>query len=89
MALSASVTATGDVTAGAASVLAVQVRATAAAGTVVLKDGGAGGTTKLTVYTPASAAATVVVPIPGGGILFASKVHATLTNADGLTVVYQ
>lgn len=63
MALSASVTATGDVTAGAASVLAVQVRA--------------------------SAAATVVVPIPGGGILFAARVHATLTNADGLTVVYQ
>jgi hypothetical protein len=29
------------------------------------------------------------VSIPGGGILFASKVHATLTNADGLTVVYQ
>ncbi len=89
MALSASVTATGDVTAGPAQVLAVQVRATATAGTVVLKDGGAGGTTKLTVYTPASVAALVTLPVPGGGILFASKVHATLTNADGLTVVYQ
>ncbi len=88
MASSASVTSTGDVTAGPAQVLAVEVRGTATAGTAVLKDGGAGGTTKLTVYTPASAAATVVLPIPGG-ILFASKVHATLTNADGLTVVYQ
>lgn len=82
-------TSTGTVVDAPAAVLAVQVRATASAGSVVFRDGGASGTVRLTVYTPASAAALVVLPIPGGGIQFGTDLHATLANVDAVTVVYQ
>jgi hypothetical protein len=84
----ASVTSTGTVVSGPARLLAVQVRATASAGSVVFRDGGASGTVRLTVYTPASAAALVVLPLPGGGVQFVADCHATLADADAVTVVY-
>lgn len=83
-----SVTSTGTVNAGPGRVLGVQFRAGATAGSVVLKDGGGSGTAMLTIYTPASAAFAGFVPIGGGGIQFETDIHATLTQADGVTVIF-
>lgn len=83
-----SVTSTGTVHSGPGRVLGVQYRAGATAGTVVLKDGGSSGTVKLTIYTPASAAHAGFVEVLGGGIQFGTDIHATLTNADGVTVIF-
>lgn len=88
MASSAAIASTATAIATPARVLAVLARQTATAGTVVLKDGGAGGATMLTMYTAASATAVVVLPIPGGGITFATDVYAAMTNVDGLTLIY-
>lgn len=89
MAASASRATTGTVLSTSATVLGVQFRAGATAGSIVLRSGGAGGVERLTIYTPASAGAAGAVPIAGGGINFETDVHATLTEADGVTVVYQ
>lgn len=83
-----SVTSTGTVHAGPGRVLGVQFRAGATAGSVVLKDGGGSGTTKLTIYTPASATFAGFVPIGADGIRFVTDIHATLTQADGVTVIF-
>lgn len=83
-----SVTSTGTVNSGPGRVHGIQFRAGATAGSVVLKDGGASGTAKLTIYTPASATFAGFVPIGGGGLQFVTDIHATLTQADGVTVIF-
>jgi len=88
MAASASVTSSSSAVATAAKVLGVHYRAGATAGSVVLKDGGSSGTAKLTINTPASAAHAGFVDC-GDGIQFNTDVYATLTQADGVTVIYQ
>jgi hypothetical protein len=89
MAESASVTTTDTVLSTPATVLAIYFRAGATAGSIVLRDGGAGGVEKLAIFTPASAGASGSLALAGGGIVFASNVHATLDQADGCTVIYQ
>lgn len=86
---SANVTSTGTLVATPCRVRALHYRAGAAAGTIVLKDGGASGTVKLTIHPPASAAFAGSLSLPGDGILFGTDVHATLTQADSCTVVYE
>jgi hypothetical protein len=88
VASSANVTSTGTVLATPGTALSIHYRAVATAGTVVLKDGGGSGTTKLTFHTGAAAGSGSFV-IPGGGIQFDTDIHATLTQCDSLTVVYQ
>lgn len=87
-AAAASVTSTGTVVSSGCTVLGVQFRAGATAGSVVLKDGGASGTARLTLYAPASAAFASFVSL-GDGIPFGTDVHATLTQVDGVTVIYR
>lgn len=86
---SANVTATGTLVSVPATVVGLYYAAGASAGSVVLRDNGAGGTVKLTLQTPASAGFGAFVPIGGGGLQFNTDVHATLTNAVGVTVIYQ
>lgn len=84
----ASATATGTLVATSrAKVVGVYWRAAGTAGTIVLKDGGSGGTTRLTINTPAAVSAGFI-PLDGGGLIFNTDVHATLTTADGVMVVY-
>ncbi len=83
-----SVTSSSTLHDGPGRVHGVQYRAGATAGTVVLKDGGSSGTVKLTIYTPASATHAGFVPIGGGGIQFQTDIYAALTQADGVTVVF-
>jgi hypothetical protein len=67
-------------------VKSVLIAATATAGSVILRDGGASGVTRLQIDTPAAAGAINAI-LPGEGILFDTDVHGTLTNCTA-TVVY-
>ena len=58
----------------------------ASAGSVTLKDGGSGGTSLMVIDTVAQGE-TFNVVIPGEGVLFATNVYATLSNAT-VTVFY-
>lgn len=89
MASSANVTSTGTLVATPATVVGIHYRGTATGGSIVLKDGGGSGTTKLTLHTGAAAATSTGFEIGGGGIPFATDVHATLTDCDSVTVIYQ
>lgn len=89
--LSAQATSTDALTSSPCRVRGIYVRGAATAGTLVLKDGGASGTTKITLNTPAygtDTAGGVYIEIPGGGVLFSTSCHATLTTADGVTIFY-
>ena len=87
MAASANVTSTGTlIAAGPVTLVGIYISNGAAAGSVVLKDGGASGTTKLTVQTPASATTSEYIDLKGG-IPFGTDVHATISNAVGVTVI--
>lgn len=89
MTTSANVTSTGTlVAAGPVTVVGLHYAAGANAGSIVLKDGGASGTAKLTIQTPASAGAAAYLNLKGG-LLFGTDVHVTLTEAVGVTVIYQ
>lgn len=82
----ARVAATGAVFGARTRVKAVAVLGGAAAGTLVLTDGGAGGTTKLTLDIPATALSYLL--FPGEGILFENDVYATLTGVTSLVAFY-
>ncbi len=60
----------------------------AGAGTVVLRDGGAGGPIRLTLNTVGSATAPVYMLLPGEGMLFRTNVHATLTTTGSFQAFY-
>lgn len=82
----ASVSGTGTVFNGRARVKGLVVEPGAAPGSVVFRDGGAAGTTLFTINTPTSGQVFNVL-IPGEGVLFASSVHVTLSDAV-VTVFY-
>lgn len=84
----AEATSTATLVATPATLLGIYIRDAAAAGSLVLKDGGTGGTTKITIDTPA-AAGPIYIPLPEGGMDFLTDIHATLTNADGVTIFYK
>lgn len=69
-------------------VIGVYWRATGTGGTIVLDDG---GTTLMTIDTPAAVSAGYIPTNDGkgNGIRFLTDLGATLTNADGVTVVYK
>ena len=86
-------TATGTVFAGPARLLGIYFVADTTAGSIELKDGGAGGTSKAVFDTPlgASTAGQEVayqINIPGDGIRFETDCHATLTNVDKVTFTF-
>lgn len=81
------VTGTGTLISSSARVLGVHVLSSGTAGSVVLKDGGGSGTTKVDIGSPAVAEADTYT-FAGGGIVFGTDVHATLTNVDSVTIIY-
>ena len=74
------VSATGTVFAGRTRLRSILVIPGASAGSVVIRDGGASGTTMFNIAT-AAAGTPFNVLLPGEGVLFATDIHATLTNA--------
>lgn len=85
---SSNITATGTAVSGPARLKGVWFRGTAAAQSVVQRDGGGAGTVKLTLDGLA-AADVRYLELPEGGMAFATDVHATLTNVDSLTIIYR
>lgn len=57
------------------------------AGTVELRDGGAGGAVQATFDTPA-VVGQVWLEFPGEGILFETDLYITLTGVTAVTVFY-
>lgn len=74
------ITATGDVSTGPTNLLGIVNGATA--GSIVLRNGGAGGTVKATL--PVAAAANILLT---GGLKFPNGLHATLTTTNNISFV--
>lgn len=84
---SASVTADGTAYAGRTRIKSMVITASATAGSVVLKDGGASGSTKITINTPALAGLHNIL-LPGEGVLFETDVYVDITDVTAVTVFY-
>ena len=85
---SSNITATGTAVSGPARVKGVWYRGATGVQSVVLRDGGGAGTVKLTLDGLAVADVRFL-ELPEGGLVFATDVHATLTNVDSLTLIYR
>lgn len=86
--LSVTLTASGSAVAARARVKAIYYVAGATAGSILVKDGGSGGTTQIDLATPAAATATSYMLLPGEGVLFATNVYLTITNATSVVIYY-
>lgn len=73
---------------GRCRVKAIYIVPGAAAGTVILRDGGSGGTIRATINTVASVAAPTYLLFPGEGLLFLTNVYGAVTNAAFATIIY-
>lgn len=80
-------TATGSLYVGRARLRSILITSAITAGTVVLKNGGAGGTTVVTINTPAAIGMQQML-IPGEGVLFTTDIYLTLTTATSVTICY-
>lgn len=83
---SARLTATGAATTRRSRVRGVVLTGTAGAGTLELRDGGAGGAPLLTLDVLANA--SLDIGIPGNGVLFDKDVYATLTGLTSAVIFY-
>ena len=61
---------------------------TAAAGSVVFKDGGASGSTKMTVNSLANSTNSDYIILPGEGILFQTNIYVDVTDIASVMVWY-
>jgi hypothetical protein len=80
-------TASATFFAGPARVKGIVVTSGAAAGTLIVRDGGSSGTVRLTINTPAAAGIQNVL-IPGEGVRFDTDIYVALTNVTAATVFY-
>ena len=82
--------ATGSVFGDRTRVKGFSICATAgAAGTLLLKDGGASGTTLIEVDIPANSNPnSFYTLVPGEGVLFSTNLYATLTGIASVTIYY-
>ena len=79
----ASVAATGTAVGYRTRVRSLFITPGASAGSLTIRDGGAGGTTVMSFTTTASGAPFSVY-IPDQGVLFYTDVHATVSNATAI-----
>lgn len=84
----ANATADGTLVAGEARIKTIVIRSAATAGTVVLRDGGAGGSIKCTIPTPA-VVGLFPIQVPAPGLLFTTDVYVDFTTADGIIIFYE
>ena len=83
----------GDIFAGPCRILSIYFVSTVAAGSIVIKDGGASGTTIATFDTPIGGASVTQptyyqIDMPGQGLHCATSGYATLTNVAKVTILY-
>ena len=84
---SVALTEDGSAYGGRTRVKSLVITATATAGSVVLKDGGASGAVKVTINTPAVVNMHNIL-FPGEGVLFETDVYVDVTDVDAVTVFY-
>lgn len=80
--------ATGTVRSVRTRIKGVYVMPSATAGSLTLRDGGAGGSVQMVIDTPASATEPLYLRLPGEGVLFETDVHATLSNVTSTTLFF-
>jgi len=73
---------------GRCRIKAIYIVPSATAGSLVIKDGGAGSTTLATINTVASATAPTYLLFPGQGLLARTAVYGTVTNLGSATIFY-
>ncbi len=79
----------GDIFAGPARIKGVLISPATTAGSLVIKDGGAGGTTVFQASWPANTTPSPFnVLIPGEGIRCVSTAYADVTDLTPITVFY-
>ena len=86
-------TGSGAIFAGPSRILGIWFVSDGAAGSIVIKDGGASGTTIATFDTPigsgtAGEATFYQIDIPGNGLYCATSSYATLSAIDKVTIFY-
>ena len=81
-------TATGAMGVGRTRLRGLYYVASATAGSIVIKDGGAFGAVLLEIATPASATAANNVVVPAEGVLSTADPYIVVTNATSATVFY-
>lgn len=84
----ANATATGTLVATRARVYRLFVAPGASAGSIVLRDNGAGGTV-LGTWQTVGGGSNVEIDLGPAGLRFATDVHVTLSNVAGITAVHQ
>lgn len=82
-------TTTGTAVATPVTVTGILLEGAGTAGTVVVRDGGGSGTVRLTLSTPAVAGEPLYIQIPGGGLVFSTDVHLTITTTARVTVFHE
>ena len=82
------VTSSGAIFAGPGRVKAISCLDGAVAGTISIRDGGAGGTIVLTLDTPGAATGTEYWEMPDNGIRCETSIYADFDQAVGVTVFY-
>ena len=73
---------------GRCRIKAVYIVPSAVAGSLVIRDGGAGGTVLATLNTVASATAPTYLLFPGQGLVARSAVYGTVTSLGSATIFY-
>jgi hypothetical protein len=73
---------------GRARVKAIYIIPKAAAGSIVLRDGGATGPIKSTVNTLLNSTSPTYLLMAGEGLLFNSDIHVTVTDIESVMVFY-
>lgn len=79
-------TATATAVAHRTRVRSVVLTGTAGAGSLTLRDGGAGGPILLQLDTLANSA--IDVDVPGDGVLFGTDVHATISGLAAVVIFH-
>lgn len=83
----ASATATTNTLIGVtASILGIQWRGTGTDGSIRISD--SSGVERIVIFTPASEASAYVA-FPGEGVFVSGRSHLSLTNVDGVSVIYR
>jgi hypothetical protein len=73
---------------GRARIKAFLIVPTAAAGSVVFKDGGASGSTKMTINVLANSTNSDYIILPGEGVLFQTNIYVDVTDIASVMVWY-
>lgn len=73
---------------GSCRIKAIYIVPGAAAGSLVIKNGGSGGATLITINTVASATQPTYLLMPGEGVLVRTSPYGVVSNLGSATIFY-